>query len=268
MIVKLDRLFRRHRYALEKKGICSGPGLLSDVRLDLVKAYYVLAELYNRTASGVVHDFFSDYPDVASEIQHHVDSIRLHHLGFEIHEPHDIILPGFYIWTQRFGSQLGIPIRINGTLRFPASINFQERVGAYTEMMQVWVEVNKQELLIEMFDIYRPREIPGAVSARFGAVRWQQLLKSEPLTPTANVLPALLEGDRIWHYGIHVSDPDSVEFLHDRLTAFVQDKDEYKLQYKKPVLNLRDTSLHTKISNQELGFEIEFLTQNQIPTRN
>lgn len=231
----------------------------------MLKAYFVLAEIHNRTTAVVIHEFFADYSDIASEILQRVDSTQLHHLGFEVHEPHDIVLPGFYIWTKRFGLQLDIPIRINGTLRFPASRNFQDRVGAYTEMMQIWVEVNGRELLIEMFDIYRPREIPGVVNARFGAVRWQQLLHDDPLSPKTNVLPTLLEGDRIWHYGIHVSDPSSVEFLHNRLTDFVQDKGQYKLQYNQPILNLRDTSLHTKITNQELGLEIELLTQNQIP---
>jgi hypothetical protein len=74
-----------------------------------------------------------------------------------------------------------------------------------------------------------------------------------------------LVNDKIWHYGIHVSDPASVEGLNDTLTAFIADKRQYKLSYQSPVLNPRDTSLHIKIINQSQGLEIEFLTQNLSP---
>ena len=259
---RLDKSLKRHRYALEKKGIASTSSLLQAVRLDLVKAYFVLAEIHNRTAAEVVRGFFADHPGIVPEILPKLDQPRLHHLGFEVHEPHDIVLPGFYHWARQLGRRLEIPVRVNGTLRFPSSANFQGRVGAYTEMMQIWVEVNGRELLIEMFDIYRPRETSWSAKEWLGVGRWQELLQNDGVFQQSNVLPPLLKGDKIWHYGIHVSDPASIEALHDTLTAFISDKRHYKLSYEKPVLNPRDTSLHTKIINQAQGLEIEFLTQN------
>jgi len=263
---RLKKLLKRHRYALDKKGIDSASSLLQAVRLDLVKAYFVLAEIHNRTAADVVREFFADQPGIVPEILPKLDQPRLHHLGFEVHEPHDLVLPGFYHWTKQFGRWLGIPIRINGTLRFPSSTNFQERVGAYTEMMQIWVEVDGRELLIEMFDIYRPRPttwLPVKQALNFST--WPTWYRAFDSDQTLVRLPSLLVNDKIWHYGIHVSDPASIEALNNTLTVFIADKRQYKLSYQSPVLNPRDTSLHIKIINQSQGLEIEFLTQNLSP---
>lgn len=263
MKTRFNKLLKRHRYALEKKGVGSASSLLQAARLDLVKACFVLAEIYNRTAAGVVRQFFAGHPAIVPEILAKLDQPRLHHLGFEVHEPHDIVLPGFYRWTQQFSQWLGIPIQINGTLRFPSSTNFQERVGAYTEMMQIWVEVGGRELLVEMFDIYRPRPAawpPVKQALNFGGgPAWRRAFGSGQ---SRVKLSSLLADDKIWHYGLHVSDPAGVEALNDTLTAFIAGKPQYKLSYQKPVLNPRDTSLHIKIINQAQGLEIEFLTQN------
>jgi len=266
MKTRLDKLVKRHRYALEKKGVDSTSSLLQAVRLDLVKACFVLAEIHNRTAADVVREFFADHPGIVPEILPKLDQPRLHHLGFEVHEPHDIVLPGFYYWTKQFSRRLDLPIRINGTLRFPSSTNFQKRVGAYTEMMQIWVEVNGRELLIEMFDIYRPRPTTWPpVKQALNFSTWSTWCHALDSDQTQVRLPSLLVNDKIWHYGIHVSDPAGVEALNDTLTGFIADKRQYKLSYQKPVLNPRDTSLHIKIINQPQGLEIEFLTQNLSP---
>ncbi|HEX9925719.1 MAG TPA: hypothetical protein VGD99_23895, partial [Anaerolineae bacterium] len=135
MTTRLAQLLKRHHYSLEKKDLDSKSSLLRAVRLDLIKAYFVLAEIHNRTATDVVHEFFAGHHDLIAEILPKLDQPRLHHLGFEVHEPHDLILPGFYRWLSRFGHWLGQPLRVSGTLRFPSSAAFQERVGAYTEMM-------------------------------------------------------------------------------------------------------------------------------------
>lgn len=237
--------------------------MLQAARLDLVKAYFVLAEIHNRTAVDVIREFFADHPGIVPEILPKLDQPRLHHLGFEVHEPHDLILPGFYLWTKQFSHWLDRPMRINGTLRFPSSANFQERVGAYTEMMQIWVELEGRELLIEMFDIYRPRPnawLPVKQALNFST--WPAWCRTAGSSQSQISLPSLLAGDEIWHYGIHVSSPAGVEALHDRFQHFVQTEAQYKLAYDRPVGNPRDTSLHTKIINKKLGLEIEFLTQN------
>ncbi len=148
-------------------------------------------------------------------------------------------------------------------MRFPSSANFQERVGAYAEMMQIWVEVDGRELLIEMFDIYRPRPatwLPVKQALNFRT--WPTWFRAFDSNQTQVRLPSLLANDRIWHYGIHLSDTASVEALNDTLSAFISDRRHYKLSYEKPILNPRDTSLHIKIINQAQGLEIEFLTQN------
>jgi hypothetical protein len=263
MTTRLAQLLKRHHYSLEKKGLDSSSSLLGAVRLDLVKAYFVLAEIHNRTAADVIREFFAGHHDLIPEILPKLDQPRLHHLGFEVHEPHDLILPGFYRWLPRFGHWLGRPLRVSGILRFPSSAAFQERVGAYTEMMQIWVELEGRELLIEMFDIYRPQPtawLPLKQTLNFRT--WPAWCRTTGSGQSQVSLPALLAGDEIWHYGIHVSDPAGVEALHDRFQHFIQAEAQYKLAYDRPVGNPRDTSLHTKIINKKLGLEIEFLTQN------
>jgi hypothetical protein len=265
MNTRLTKLLKRHHYSLAKKRLDSPSGLLLAVRLDMVKAYYVLAEIHNRTTVEVIEEFFAGQPDLIAEILPKVDQPRLHHLGFEVHEPHDLILPGFYRWSQQFSRWLDKPVQINDTLRFPSSTNFQERVGAYTEMMQVWVEVEGRELLIEMFDIYRPRPNAWQLDKRaINFSRWSARCRGFDSGQTHVTLMALLAGDEIWHYGIHVSDPAAVEALHNRFQEFIQDKAHYKLAYKQPVGNPRDMSFHTKILNKQLSLEIEFLTQNLV----
>ena len=69
MKTRLDKLLKRHRYVLEKKGIGSTSSLLQAVRLDLVKAYFVLAEIHNRTAADVVRQFFADHPGIVPIIE-------------------------------------------------------------------------------------------------------------------------------------------------------------------------------------------------------
>jgi hypothetical protein len=63
MNIRLTKLLKRHQYSLEQKGIDSPVSLLPAIRLDMVKAYYVLAEIYNRTTAGVIEEFFADQPD-------------------------------------------------------------------------------------------------------------------------------------------------------------------------------------------------------------
>ena len=55
------------------------------------------------------------------------------HIGFSIAEPLDIYLEGVPIWADRLGAN------VVGTKRIPASETFQDRVGAFVEMAQVWV---------------------------------------------------------------------------------------------------------------------------------
>ena len=55
-----------------------------------------------------------------------------------------------------------------GVKRFTSSANFQDRVGAFAEMAQVWIDSGAQIVELELFDIHR------AVSAepeRFDRVR-------------------------------------------------------------------------------------------------
>jgi len=260
---RIARLLKRHHYSLAEKGLLIPLDLIQAIRLDLLKACAVLAEIYHKTPIDIINEFFAEHPDVVPEILPKLDQPWLHHLGFEVHEPHDLILPGFYRWVPRFGRWLGMPLQINGTLRFPSSVNFQKRVGAYTEMMQIWVGLEERELLIEMFDIYRPRPTSWAlIKQTYNFTSWPDWCRTYNNGQNQVKLPALMTGDEIWHYGIHISDPDAVEALHNHLKRFTARYGVYKLAYDQPVHNPRDTSLHTKIINNKLGLEIEFLTQN------
>jgi hypothetical protein len=260
MKTQIAKLLKRHQHALAQKGLDTPDSLLQAVRLDMVKSYSVLAEVHERSAEGVVREFFAEDHDIIAHILPHLDQTNLHHLGFQVHEPHDLILPGFYRWLPHFSEWLKVSLQVNGTLRFPSSINFQERVGAYTEMMQIWVEMAGCELLIEMFGIYKPRDNGWPpVKKMLAFSHWADWCQKEQ-NPVN--LPKLLAGDDIWHYGIHVRDTAAVNTLDIHLQQFITDKAQYKLVYDQPVHNPHDNSFHIKIRNQKLGLEIEFLTQN------
>lgn len=263
MNTRVAKLLKRHHFVCVKKGLDAQPELLQAVRLDLIKAFFVLNEIYSRTAVDVIHEFFTEQPDIVPQVLPYLDQTHLHHLGFEVHEPHDLILPGFYRWLPHFSRWLGLPLQVNGTLRFPASTAFQERVGANTEMMQIWVGLADRELLIEMFDIFRPRTNSwSAIRQSLHFSTWQAWCRDFQAGQHRVRLPWLLAGDKIWHYGIHIIDPAAVEGLHNHLRRVTEQHDTYRLAYDQPVYNPRDTSLHTKIMNQKVGLEIEFLTQN------
>lgn len=263
MNTRVAKLLKRHHYACVKKGIDSQAALLQVVRLDLVKAFFVLYEIYRRTAVDVIQEFFAEQPEIVPQVLPYLDQTQLHHLGFEVHEPHDLILSGFYRWLPRFSRWLDLPLQVKGSLRFPSSTAFQERVGAYTEMMQIWVGLAERELLIEMFDIFRPRANPWySFKQTLHFNTWPAWCRAFQAGEHQVRLASLLAGDEIWHYGIHLIDPAAVESLHNRLIQFTDQHQAFRLAYEQPVYNPRDTSLHTKIRNEKAGMEIEFLTQN------
>ena len=68
MNIRLTKLLKRHQYSLEKKGLDSPASLLPAIRLDMVKAYYVLAEIHNRTAAEVIEEFFTGQPDLITKL--------------------------------------------------------------------------------------------------------------------------------------------------------------------------------------------------------
>ncbi len=75
------------------------------------------------------------------------------HIGFSIAEPLDIYLEGVPIWADRLGAS------VVGTKRIPASEAFQDRVGAFVEMAQVWVGYQGRALELEVFDIHRRADL-------------------------------------------------------------------------------------------------------------
>ena len=81
------------------------------------------------------------------------DGIDVAHIGFRIAEPLDIYLEGVPIWADRLGAD------VVGTKRIPASEHFQDRVGAFVEMAQVWLGYRGREIELEVFDIHSRAEV-------------------------------------------------------------------------------------------------------------
>lgn len=259
--VVCERLLASHEQILAKKNIYTTSELLQLIKIDFEKTIHALLEVRNKEAHQMVRAFFEGHEEIVSDIEPAIGR-HLYHFGFEIYEPLDVVLYGFERWIERSKQILGIDIKVSKFLRFPASAQFQKRVGAYTEIMRIWLQVEERELMLELFDIYRPARpfLPESVAINTRNI--QALLSNNGFFPHHDdVMRKLFAKDNIWHYAIYVTSQEKIWKLHNNFSPFVLQNDAYKLAYDAPVLNKHDGSFHTKIINQVKGLEIEFVTQ-------
>jgi len=86
MKTRLAKLLKRHRDALEKRGIVAPSSLIYAIRLDVVKACLVLGESHNRQPVDVVCEFFADHPGIVPEIESEIEFLTQNLSGIEVGE--------------------------------------------------------------------------------------------------------------------------------------------------------------------------------------
>ncbi len=260
-----DDLLRSHRDLLGRKNIRNKGQLLQLIKIDLDKLTHALVEVKENRAPAVLKTFFEQSSVNGTDIHGHLADQRIYHVGFEIHEPIDLVLYGINHWIEQSRRSLGVAMRVRDRLRFPASAAFQQRVGAYTEILRIWLEADDTVLMLELFDIHRPadsvlRDAPRPIHRNFHG------LFRDPETEHGRRLNRLFETDPIWHYALYVKGPADVLELHSQLQALAASNSNYVLPYGAPVYNRHDLSFHTKIvkpaNEMATRLELEFVTQN------
>jgi len=257
-----EGLLQSHSELLRRKNVHSKWQLLQIIKMDLDKLTHALLEVRARDAWSVLSNFFPDHHMMLPSIIDRLKEESIDHLGFEIHEPLDLVLHGLNHWMEKTRSTFYCSLEIQKTLRFPASQAFQKRVGGYTEIMRLWVQLNQRTLLLELFDIHRPvdsflsSELPKQLVHRdFNCL----VTQTDAFVQENQKVEPLFEGDSIWHYAFQVKTPQDVIALHSDLEKLVDEDPIYILPYDAPVQNLGDGSFHTKIINQSSDLEIEFV---------
>ena len=260
-----ENLFHSHRELLQYKSIGSKRDLIQAIKLDLDKLTHALLEVRETSAISVLTQFFDGTELGAEKIAERLAADRIYHVGFEIHEPLDLILYGINHWIENSRQTLGVEMRIRDYLRFPASAAFQCRVGAYTEIMRIWLDVDGRELMLELFDIQRPcgdsiADAPKLVHRNFnGLFHLDDFLNGHDKR-----VSDLFASDEIWHYAFSVNNPRDVLELHAEWQELAARHSDFFVPYAEPVDNPHDRSFHTKVIRRsgraETRKELEFVT--------
>lgn len=261
-----EELLRGHGELLARKNIVRKPELLKLIKLDLDKLMHALVEVKDTRASSVLRNFFDDSA-LAEFACARLAEDYVYHVGFEVHEPLGLVLYGIVHWIEQSNDALDADMHIVDFLTFPASPAFQKRVGAYAEIMRIWLQVDARVLMLELFDIYRPVDSVLAAAPKPTHRNFHGLFRSaeDALEGHDERMAKLFGNDGIWHYALHVRRPSDVDALHDQLEELAAAQPCYFLPYKAPVYNQHDGSYHTKVvrhGGAERGrLELEFVTQ-------
>lgn len=261
-----EELLRCHGELLARKNITRKPELLKLIKLDLDKLTHALVEVKDTRASAVLRNFF-DGSALAESACERLAEDYVYHVGFEVHEPLGLVLYGIVHWIEHSNEALDAEMHIVDFLKFPASPAFQKRVGAYAEIMRIWLQVHARVLMLELFDIHRPVDSVLAAAPRPTHRNFHGLFRSEDdvLEGHDERLTKLFGSDEIWHYALHVRKPADVEVLHGELRGLAARDSGYFLPYASPVYNQHDGSYHTKVvrhgGSERCRLELEFVTQ-------
>lgn len=259
-----ERLFSENQEVLTKKSVATKHALTLLIERDFEKLTCALSTVQNDCAHEVVTCFFEGAPALCAMLLSSIDGPRLCHLGFEIHQPLAILTAKIPAWLELLSATApDAPprgFRLARVLRFPASMSFQKRVGAYAEIMRISIQAGPRELMLEVFDIHR----------RPGAPPGQRTLDGErrPAVPLRTKAPheslafeRLFRGDPVWHYALYVQTAQKIIEFHAAFRELVARSPEYALAYAEPVTNEDDGSVHTKIIHRPQAIELEFITQ-------
>ena len=261
-----DQLLDSHSELLARKEIVRRLDLIQAIKVDLNKIAHALVEVKENPAPAVLRNFFADSDLKHTKISRRLENQHINHIGFEIHEPLELVLYGIRHWIEQSRRALGAHMHIREFLCFPASQAFQDRVGAYAEIMRIWLDVGPRVLMLELFDIYRPAKLALAAAPKPAHRNFNEVFSSEGVAAEHELrFPELFAGDDIWHYAFHARSPRDVDILHSEMTAMTARSPGYVMAYAEPVHNRHDRSYHTKLVKREAGGgsrrEIEFVTE-------
>ena len=261
-----EDLLHSHSELLGRKNIRRKHQLIRAIKLDLDKLTHALVEAKHNRAQPVLQAFFPEAPVNQAAICARLADQRIYHVGFEIHEPIALVLYGIRHWIDQSKRTLDVHMEVREFLSFPASEAFQKRVGAYADIMRIWIEVRDRVLMLELFDIHRPADSVLAAAPRLTHRNFHPLFReNEAAAGHPRSLARLFADDAIWHYAFYVKSAADVAELHAELQAVAERDSRYFLPYAAPVHNLHDGSFHTKIvqrGDAEGGrMELEFVTQ-------
>lgn len=260
----IDKLFMLHKDSLFRKNIVSAEMLMQVIRIDFEKMIFSLLEMRAKSCNQLICDFFGKDAPALIELFPELQRQSIYHLGFEVNQPMDLILYSFNYWIDKFNRHFSDDkerFRIVNLFRFPASLEFQKRVGAYVEIMRIWIELDHKVHMLELFDIYHPVSSLSTWGKRETVV---QTLPEERRTEYNEAIFRLLAGDTIWHYAIYMDRPEKVERLHVFFRKLSQVQFDYDLPFLSLVNNKHDGSLYTKIINRKKSMELEFVTELEI----
>lgn len=256
----IAELMQKYQPALAVKHIYDERTFRKTLCFDYEKILHALVELKSVQLEQLLcEDFFGTEPAVAAAILSQTPNRRLNHIGFEIIEPIDLILHGIDYWVGHLNNNLGIAVEVTRYLRFPASQNFQRRVGAATEIMCIWLKVDDQMLTLELFDISRSHaHLPPDKNGMFSHMTLERLLGHKQQSANHRAaMQSLFGNDTIWHYSMGLNTRDDVDRLHERLGDLANRHTGYQLAYAAPVENKYDGTYHTKIINIDQRLELE-----------
>ncbi len=266
----IHQLFSLHRQSLAAKTILTPEALLKAIRIDFEKILFALLEVRNKTCPQLLHDFFGSDTQAVLDILPALKERSIYHLGFEVNQPMDLILYSFDYWINKFNAHFSATqerLRAVKRQRFPASREFQRRVKAYVEILRIWIELDGQVQMLELFDIHHGAAVTldryEADGLRMQNARPQSL--AETRTDYQGAVARLLAGDAIWHYAVYVDQPEEVARLHSHFQALSGRDSAYELPFSALVNNTHDGSLYTKIINRARNMELEFVTELALP---
>ena len=243
---------RWHSHVLGCKGLLDDTALWAAIDHDRVVALAATRTLLTGVPTrSLLGEFFADRPDIHDEVVAVAEEVLVNHIGFQVREPLDIWLEGLTHWAPR------LDLDVVGAKRFTASEAFRERVAAFAEITQIWIRHDGSTIELELFDIHRPNPVgTGRLDHLHGDGGTRALLAAA----TPEVLREVLADDDIWHFGVLITSEAAVEQLHDRFRVLVREDPRFRLRTERTVANSWHGSVHTKLTNLELGTEVEFLT--------
>ncbi len=253
----VESLMTLYQAQLTSKGIHSNNDLVQTIAIDFEKIMHALLEVRNQTSEWVIDDLFGTEHPLGAYAKSLLKTPKLFHVGLEVYEPLDVVLYGFEQWIKRSRAVLGMDIHMSRHLRFPASLAFQQRVGAFTEIVRLWLKVDDEQLMLELFDIHRPAQTrQSGTNTR----NLNLLLNNKGVYPDHDLaMRKLFADDKIWHYALELQSADMVNALHQEVLVLAQQNPIYRVVYPHPVHNIQDLSYHTKIINTATQTEVEFV---------
>ncbi len=249
-------LLNTYSSLLNTKQIDNEQALSEVLSCDFEKVFHALVEIQSVDANQVLENFFSDCSISIPPILVNNCSYKLSHVGFEICEPLDIVMENLPLWIEKLSSIFSKTVTLKKELRFSASVAFQKRVNATVEILCLWLQIDEQLLMLELFDIAHP--ITHLLPSGQTLLNPFDANKNEPHQALA--MRYFFQNDSIWHYSISVGNKEVVQQLHEEFTILTTQQPHYKLAYPTPIQNHYDGSFHTKLIDVTQHLELEFVT--------